>query len=197
MVAPVPAALVRCADHEGNSNLITIGWTGTVNTHPPMAYISVRPERFSHHMIEESGEFVINLTTVSMMRGVDTCGVRSGRDVDKWALTGFTKGPASVVHAPIVVESPVNIECKVTQVLHLGSHDMFLAEVVAVQADEQYFDERGAFDLNAAGLAAYVHGSYVALGDVLGTFGYSVRKKPAGNKKKSSRRSTARKENQK
>lgn len=151
-----------------------------------MTYVSIRPERFSHHMIKETGEFVINLTTKDMVRGTDLCGVRSGRDTDKWELSGFTKEEASKVKCPLVKESPVCIECRVTEIKKLGSHDMFMAEILAVDADDRYFDEAGRFDLNKAGLAAYVHGSYVELGKSLGTFGFSVRKhtgKEAGTQK--------------
>ena len=177
MLYPVPAALVSCADKSGNTNLITIAWTGTICSDPAMVYISVRRERHSYDMIRESGEFVINLTTEDIIRQTDWCGVRSGAKFDKWKETGLTAAPARKVAAPIVVESPVNIECKVTQVIELGSHDMFLAEVVAVDVDEKYFDETDRFDMNAAGLVAYSHGEYYKLGDLIGKFGYSVKKK--------------------
>ena len=177
MVYPLPAALVSCIDKKGNSNLITIGWTGTICSDPAMLYISVRPERYSHHMLMETGEFVLNLTNEELIYATDLCGVKSGRDGDKWEMTGLTPGKASVVKAPIVKESPVNIECRVTEVKKLGTHDMFIAEVVAVDADEQYFDEKGRFDLNATGLVSYVHGTYFSLGKEVGSFGYSVRKK--------------------
>ena len=176
MVYPVPAVVVSVADRNGNDNLITVAWTGTVCSDPAMTYISVRKERWSHHMLMENGEFVINLTTEKILKAVDYCGVRSGRDGDKFAASGLTRGKAEKVSVPVVAESPVNIECRVKQILELGSHDMFLAEVVAVQADEAYLDEKNRFDLNKAGLVAYSHGSYMALGKQLGTFGYSVRK---------------------
>ena len=178
MMGPLPAVLVSCADKEGNTNLITAAWTGILNSEPPMAYVSIRPERFSHHMIKETGEFVINLTTAAMAAGTDLCGVKSGRDTDKWKAGGFTPEKAAEVKCPIVKESPVSVECRVKQILPLGSHDMFLGEIVAVDADDAYFDRNGRFDLNRAGLISYVHGSYVDAGKVLGTFGYSVRKKP-------------------
>lgn len=193
MLAPLPAALVSCADKEGTANLITVAWTGIANSEPPMAYISVRPERFSYHMIRETGEFVINLTTEKMAKGTDLCGVKSGKDTDKWKASGFTKGKASVLACPIVEESPVSIECRVTQVLSLGSHDMFLAEIVAVDAEEKYFDEKGRFDLNAARLISYTHGAYTQPGDVIGTFGFSVRKKPV-QKAGSARKKISKKE---
>lgn len=179
MMAPVPAALVSCIDREGNTNLITIGWTGIVNSEPPMTYVSVRKERWSHHMIEETGEFVINMTTKDMAKGTDLCGVRSGRDCNKWELSGFTPVQASTVKAPIVKESPVSLECRVVEKKELGSHDMFLAEITAVNCDEQYFDENDRFDMNAPGIISYNHGSYITAGKVIGTFGFSVRKKPA------------------
>ncbi len=179
MLYPVPAVLVSCRDREGNDDLVTVAWTGTVCSDPPMLSISVRKDRYSHRMILEKGEFVVNLTTEKMLRGVDTCGVRSGRDTDKWKLCHFTREQAAAVDVPLVKESPVNIECRVTQVLELGSHDMFLAQVVAVDAAEELFDEKDRLDLAAAGLTVYSHGEYYGLGRLLGSFGYSVRKRPA------------------
>lgn len=181
MLYPVPAVLVSVADQNGNDNLITIAWTGTVCSDPAMTYISVRKERHSHHMLKESGEFVINLVSKDICKAADFCGVRSGRDIDKFEATGLTKEAASTVSAPMVKESPVNIECKVTQVLELGSHDMFLAKVTAVQVDESLLDEKGKLDLNRAHLVAYSHGEYQTFDNILGTFGYSVKK----NNKKS------------
>lgn len=180
MLYPLPAVMVSAGDREGNANILTIAWTGTVCTNPPMVYISVRPERYSYHMIEESGEFVINLTTERLARATDYCGVRSGRDVDKWKECGLTKKKASTLkYAPAVKEAPVNIECRVVRIEKLGSHHMFLAEVTAVQAEEAYLDEKGKLDLNSTGLIAYSHGEYLGLGEKIGTFGYSVRKKSA------------------
>ena len=185
MIYPVPAVMVSTADKKGNSNILTVAWTGTVCTNPPMAYISVRPERYSYHMIKESGEFVINLTTKKLIRATDYCGVRSGRDVDKWKECRLTKSSAkSLKYAPVIEEAPVNIECKVKSIQELGSHHMFLAEVTAVQVDETYMDEKGKFDLNRTGLIAYYHGEYLDLGTKLGTFGYSVRKKQTARKPK-------------
>lgn len=185
MLYPLPAVMVSVADREGNANILTVAWTGTVCTNPPLVYISVRPGRYSYHMIKESGEFVINLTTERLTRATDYCGVRSGKDVDKWEVCGLTKGRAvSLDHAPVIQESPVNIECKVRNVQELGSHHMFLAEVTAVQAEEDYMDENGRFDLNRTGLMAYSHGEYLGLGKKLGTFGYSVKK--ASQRKRSS-----------
>ena len=177
LLAPVPAALISCRDAAGNDNLITLAWVGTVCSTPPMLSVSIRPERHSYQMIRETGEFAVNLTTEAMARMTDLCGVRSGRDTDKWELSGLHRQAASVISCPIVEESPVSLECRVTQVIPLGSHDMFLAEIVAVDAAEDLFDETDRMDLGKAGLIAYVHGAYQSLGRTLGTFGYSVRKK--------------------
>lgn len=177
MLYPLPAVMVSVRDKEGNDNIITVAWAGTVCTNPPMVSISVRPERYSYHMIEESGEFVINLVTKDLVFATDYCGVRSGRDVDKFKEMHLTKGEADCVKAPLIVESPVNIECKVTECLKPGSHHIFLAEVVSVHIDERYMDEKGKFHLNDTGLVTYSHGEYFALGEKLGSFGYSVKKK--------------------
>ena len=182
LLNPEPPVLVSCGGLE-KPNLITIGWTGTICTQPSMVSISVRPERYSHHLIQESGQFAINLPTEALVRSVDWCGVKSGRDVDKFAETRLTPQASRYVKAPGIEESPVNIECKVTEVKELGSHDMFLAKVVGVTIDNQYMDDRGKFNLNASGLTAYSHGEYFELGKKLGSFGYSVRK-PAKKKKK-------------
>ena len=186
MLYPLPAVMVSTADCGGNANIITIAWTGTVCTNPPMIYISVRPERYSYNMIKESSEFVINLTTRELMKAADFCGVRSGRDTDKWKQCGLTQKPASSLkYAPVIAESPVNIECRVEKIEELGSHHMFLARVTAVQTDEAYMDRNGRFELNRAGLVAYSHGEYLALGKKLGTFGCSVKKKFSGAFRKS------------
>lgn len=184
MLYPVPAVLVSVADSAGNDNLITIAWTGTVCSDPAMTYISVRKERYSHHMLKENKEFVINLVSKEICRAADFCGVRSGCDLDKFEATGLTREKASTVNVPLVKESPVNIECKVTQVLELGSHDMFLAKVTAVQVDESLLDEKGKLDLNKAHLVAYSHGEYQTFDNILGIFGYSVKKKDKKEKKK-------------
>ncbi len=178
-IYPVPAVMVSLRDKAGKSNIITIAWTGTICSDPPMAYISVRKSRASYPMLVESGEFVINLPNEELVRALDYCGVRSLDQVDKWKEMNLHEGQASVVAAPTIEEAPVSIECKVTQVLPLGSHDMFLAEVVAVDVDERYIDEKGAFHMDQVGLVAYSHGDYMSLGEKLGSFGYSVRKKPA------------------
>ncbi len=179
MLYPLPAVLVTCADKEGRANVLTIAWAGTICSSPAMVSISVRKERYSHHMISETGEFVINLTTESLVRATDYCGVKSGRDIDKFKEAHLTKVPASIVSAPLIEESPVSIECKVKQILELGSHDMFVAEVVAVHADDRYMDEKGRFSLEKAHPIVYSHGTYFSLGRELGTFGYSVKKQPA------------------
>ena len=182
MVYPVPAAMVSCAGKNGNTNIITVAWTGTICSDPAMLYISVRPERFSHHMLMETGEFVLNLTGVSTIKAADLCGVRSGRDCNKWKLAGLTPQKANEVKAPLIKECPVNIECRVTEVKHLGSHDMFLAEVLCVDAEESLFDRSGGLDLSKAGLIAYSHGQYLKTGESAGSFGYSVRKKEKAEK---------------
>ena len=178
-IYPVPAVMVSLRDKAGRSNIITIAWTGTICSDPPMAYISVRKNRASYPMLVESGEFVINLPNEELVRALDYCGVRSLDQVDKWKEMNLHEGQASVVAAPTIEEAPVSIECKVTQMLPLGTHDMFLAEVVAVDVDERYIDEKGAFHMDQVGLVAYSHGDYMSLGEKLGSFGYSVRKKPA------------------
>lgn len=177
MLYPLPAVLVSCRDENGNDNVLTIAWTGTICSDPAMLYISVRPERHSYSMIKKTGEFVVNLTTEAIVKETDYCGVRSGKDEDKFEATGLTKGEAEKVNAPIIMESPVNIECKVKDIVPLGSHDMFIAEVVNVQVSEAYMNENGSFDLAKANPIAYSHGRYYAIGEQLGTFGYSVRKK--------------------
>lgn len=177
MLYPLPAVMVSTADKKGNDNIITIAWTGTVCTNPAMLYISVRPERYSYHMLRESGEFAVNLTTEKLARAADWCGVRSGKDFDKWKETGLTRGKAvKLSFAPVIEESPVNLECKVCEVKELGSHHMFLAEIIAVQADEKYMKENGKFELNDSGLLAYSHGEYFSMGKNLGKFGWSVKK---------------------
>lgn len=176
MVYPVPAVMVSCRDKSGKDNIITVAWTGIICSDPVMVYISVRPERYSYHMIEESGEFVINLTTEALVKKTDFCGVRSGRDIDKWEACGLTRGRAFKVEAPVIEESPVNIECAVENIIKLGSHDMFIAKVLAVDVEERFIDERGRLALDKCKLTAYSHGEYFALGKLLGTFGYSVKK---------------------
>lgn len=180
MVYPVPPVMVSCGDNEENYNILTIAWTGTINTSPAMTYISVRPERHSYELIKRTGEFVINLTTENLVKETDYCGVKSGRDVNKFKETGLTFEKASIVKSPLIAESPVNIECKVTQIIPLGTHHMFMAEVAAVNVDEKYMDETGKFCLEKAKPICYSHGQYYGLTESLGHFGYSIRK----NKKK-------------
>ena len=177
MIYPLPAVMVSVTDGEGHDNIITVAWTGTVCTNPAMAYISVRPSRYSYDMIRKTGEFVINLTTEKLAYATDFCGVRSGRDVDKFRKLNLTKEKAQFVSAPMIGEAPVSIECRVREVKELGSHDMFLADVLAVHADEAYMDKNNRFRLNDAGLLVYSHGEYLAGGRKVGTFGYSVKKK--------------------
>ena len=183
MIYPLPAVMVSVTDGEGHDNIITVAWTGTVCTNPAMAYISVRPSRYSYDMIRKTGEFVINLTTEKLAFATDFCGVRSGRDVDKFRKLNLTKEKAQFVSAPMIGEAPVSIECRVREVKELGSHDMFLADVLAVHADEAYMDKNNRFRLNDAGLLVYSHGEYLAGGRKVGTFGYSVKKKQQMQKK--------------
>ena len=177
MLYPLPVVMVSTQDADGKQNIITLAWAGTVNTNPPMVSISIRPERFSYQMIKDSGEFVINLTTKDLAYATDYCGVKSGRDVDKFKKMNLTPLKADIVSAPLIKESPVNIECKVTEIKELGSHHMFLAEVVAVHVDDAYMDEKGKFHLSASDPIVYSHGEYYTLNEKLGTFGYSVKKK--------------------
>lgn len=176
MLYPLPPVMVSCGTME-KSNIITVAWTGIVNSEPPMTYISVRPERYSYGLIKETGEFVINLTTERLVWNADFCGVKSGRDLNKFALPGLTKTAASLVSAPMIAQSPVNIECSVERSMLLGSHEMFLARILAVNVEERLIDSKGALHLEKAGLAATTHGKYFGLGRQLGTFGYSVKKK--------------------
>ena len=177
MLAPTPAVLVSCRDTQGNDNLITIAWTGIINSDPPITYISVRKSRYSHHIISESGEFVINLTNEQIAKEGDFCGVRSGRDMDKFQTCGFTRQEAEIVSAPLVCESPVNLECVVKEVREYPTHDMFIAEIVRVHADETLFNEDGRLCLDKASLVAYSHGEYFGLKRrPLGRFGWSVMK---------------------
>ena len=173
---PIPAAMVSCGTME-KSNIITVAWTGVINTNPAMVYISVRPERYSYDIIKKSKEFVINSTNEQLAYATDWCGVKSGKDVDKFEKLHLTKQRATIVNCPMIEEAPVSIECKVKEIKKLGSHDMFLAEVLAVNADEKYFDKKGAFDISKCNLIAYANGGYYTLGKKVGKFGYSVQKK--------------------
>lgn len=178
LIYPLPAVMVSCGKELSEYNLITVSWVGTICTNPPMCYISVRPERHSYELLKRNMEFVINLTTVEMAYATDWCGVNSGKDYHKFEEMNLTAGKASVVCAPTLEESPLCIECRVKEVMALGSHDMFIAEVVNVQADEKYLDPvTGAFDMQQANLLVYVHGKYYELGSFIGKFGWSVQKK--------------------
>ena len=184
LLGPVPPTLVTCGSME-QPNIFTVAWTGIINTIPAKTYISVRPQRFSYPLIEASGQFVINLPTRSLVRAVDYCGVKSGRDVNKWEAMGLHTHPAFALEdCPLLAESPVSLECRVTDKLELGSHHMFLADIVAVDVEESLLDKEGKLRLDRCGLLAYAHGDYYALGERLGSFGYSVRKKPAQESKK-------------
>ena len=176
---PLPAVMVSCGNME-KSNIITVAWTGILNTNPAMVYISVRPSRYSYNLIKESGEFVINLTTKDLAYATDWCGVKTGAKVDKFAEMHLTKEKAKFVKCPMIKESPVSVECKVKEIKELGSHHMFVAEVLAINADEKYIDEKGAFDISKCDLIAYSNGNYYSLGKKIGRFGFSVQK----NKKK-------------
>ena len=179
---PLPAVLVSCGTVE-KPNLLTIAWTGIVNSDPPMTYISVRPSRYSYELIRQSGEFVINLTTRDLVFATDYCGVNSGRDGNKFEVLGLHAAPASQVSAPLLAESPVNIECRVRDSRLLGTHEMFLADIVAVQAEDAFCDETGAFRFEKAQPICYSHGKYYAMGEYLGKFGYSIQKKKPGQGK--------------
>ena len=180
-VYPIPAVLVSCGNME-KSNILTVAWTGIINTNPAIVYISVRPERYSYNLIKESGEFVINLTNGKLAYATDWCGVRSGAKYDKFKEMNLTKEKAEFVKAPLIKESPVSVECKVIEEKNYGSHTMFVAEVLSIDADEKYINEKGAFDISKCDLIAYANGGYYALGKKIGKFGYSVEKKT--NKKK-------------
>ena len=175
-IYPIPAVMVSCGTME-ESNIITVAWTGILNTNPAMCYISVRPERYSHDIIKKNGEFAINLTTRQLAYATDWCGVKSGRDVDKFKEMKLTKEKANIISVPLIKESPVSVECKVKEIVPLGSHDMFVAEIVAIDADEKYIDEKGAFDIGKCDLIAYANGGYYPLESKIGKFGYSVQKK--------------------
>ena len=184
LIYPLPAVLVSCGTTPEEYNMLTIAWTGTICTEPPMCYISVRKERHSYDIIRRTGEFVINLTTEAMAKATDWCGVRSGRNENKWEATGLTPIPNPHVAAPLIAESPLSICCRVRQVVELGTHDMFIADVVGIEADDKYIDpETGKFSLEKAAPIVYSHGEYYTLGKLIGHFGWSVRKKKSGTRK--------------
>lgn len=177
LVYPLPAVLVSCGRVGGEMNMFTASWCGTVCTNPPMVYVSIRPERHSYGLIKELGEFGLNLTTCEMARETDWCGVTSGRRYDKFAETGLAYEIGQATEVPLLVDSPISLECKLRQIVPLGSHDMFIADVVNVRANERFIDpDTGGFDMERAGLLAYAHGEYFALGEFIGHFGWSVRK---------------------
>ena len=181
-VYPLPAVMVSCGDMK-NSNIITVAWTGIINTNPAMCYISVRPERFSHELIKKNGEFVINLTTKELAKATDWCGVKSGRDFDKFKEMGLTKEKATIVKSPMIAESPISVECKVDKIVLLGSHDMITAKIVAINVSDKFVNEKGAFDISKCDLMAYANGGYYPLGKKIGQFGFSVMKKSTKKKK--------------
>lgn len=183
MIYPLPAVMVSCGDSAENYNIMTVAWTGTICTNPPMCYISIRPERLSHELISRTREFAINLTNADLAYATDWCGVKSGREVNKFEAMRLTPLKAENIKAPLIAESPVNIECRVKDILPLGSHDMFIAEIVAVHADDQYFDpQTGVFNLSQAHLISYSHGKYYVLGNEIGKFGFSVKKRKRNKK---------------
>lgn len=177
MLYPVPAVMVSCKREGEKANIITIAWTGTINSTPAMVSISVRPERYSHGIIKDTKEFLINLTTEKLVYAADYCGVKSGKNIDKFKEMKLTPYESQMIKAPGILESPVNIECKVKEIIPLGSHDLFLAEVVNVNVTEELMQENGKFELNKSGLVMYSHGEYFSMGESLGKFGFSVKKK--------------------
>lgn len=193
LVSPAPVTIVSCGDYEGQSNLTTCSWAGNVNSEPPMAYVCVRAERFSHDIIENSGEFVLNIVSSSLIKEADLCGMYSGRNCDKWELAKLTKGKATAVKAPIVEECPISIECKVKQIVRLPSHDMFIGDVVAIDADESLFDEYGRVRLQNADILSWVNKMYIPLAkNKLNDMGFTVRRVSSGsNRRKSSKMSSS------
>ena len=175
-VYPIPAVLVSCGD-EKEKNILTVAWTGTICTDPAMTYISIRKERYSYDIIKRTGEFCINLTNEELAYATDFCGVKSGKTIDKFKEMNLTPQKSTKIDAPMIEESPVSIECRVKEIKELGSHDMFIAEVLAINVDEKYMDETGKFDMQKCKLIAYSHGEYFKLGEKIGKFGYSVKKK--------------------
>lgn len=184
-VAPAPVIIVSSGDSEEN-NIATFAWSGNICSDPPMAFVSVRPERYTHDLIEKTGEFVLNLTTKDFVKEADICGLYSGKNTDKWEKTGLEKETASVVSAPLIAQAPVSIECKVTQKIELGSHDMYIGKIVAIDANEEYIDEYGRLRVEDSALLSIVHTTYVPLGKKIADMGYSIRKKTGRNRTKSS-----------
>lgn len=191
MLSPLPPAMISCGTLE-HPNVMTAAWTGIISSEPPMTYVSIRPSRFSHDLIKESGEFVINLPTLSLITACDYCGVKSGRNTDKFRDMNLTPAPCSQVKAPQIEESPLSMECRVRSITNFGTHDMFLAEIIAVNVDEHYIDDKGRLDLEKAGLVAYAHGHYYTLGRNLGYFGFSVNKERLKKQRKAQKAKTER-----
>jgi len=183
IIYPLPAVMVSCGENPEEYNIITIAWTGTINSDPPMCYISVRPGRHSYDIIKRTGEYVINLTTEKLAKATDWCGCRSGRKYDKWKEMNLTPAPAKIVKAPIIQESPVNIECRVKDIVELGSHHMFISEVLSVSVDDEFLNEQNAFSFSKANPLVYSHGHYFGMGEKIGKFGWSVEKKKTKKKK--------------
>jgi flavin reductase (DIM6/NTAB) family NADH-FMN oxidoreductase RutF len=177
LIYPLPAVLISCGSNEEEHNIITIAWAGTICTNPPMCYISIRPERYSYNIIKKNRDFVINLTTKKLAYATDWCGVKSGREFNKFKEMNLHKEIAQKVKSPLIAESPLNIECVVHEIKLLGSHDMFISEVVAINADEKYIDKKDAFNMVSSQPITYLHGKYFGLGELIGKFGYSVQKK--------------------
>ena len=177
IIYPLPAVMVSCGENPEEYNILTIAWTGTINSDPPMCYISVRPERHSYDIIKRTGEYVINLTTEKLAKATDWCGCRSGKKFNKWKEMNLTPASAKIVKAPIISESPVNIECRVKDIVELGTHHMFISEVVSVSVDDKYLNKHGAFSFSKANPLVYSHGHYFGMGDIIGKFGWSVEKK--------------------
>lgn len=191
LTAPLPTVMVSCGDMD-SSNILTVAWTGIVNSHPPITYVSIRKQRFSHDIIKSRGEFVINLTSTDLVKAMDFCGVKSGRDVDKFAEMKLTREAADEVAAPMIAESPVNLECKVIEIKEFPSHDMFIAEIVAVHVDERFVDENGAYDYGAMDLVAFNHGKYYRMKPLeLGFFGYSIMKPKTAKKRRAKAKNSA------
>ena len=189
MLYPIPAVMVSCRRGDENPNIVTVAWAGNICSSPAMLSISVRKERYSYDIIKETGQFVVNLTNKKLTKACDWCGVRSGKDYDKFKEMGLTPQKSIMIDAPGIAESPVNIECKVKSIVELGSHDLFIAEVVCVTVDDKYLDEKGRFDMKKAQLITYSHGEYFSLGEKLGKFGYSVAKKSSKGKSKKKHKS--------
>ena len=183
IIYPLPAVMVSCGENPEEYNIITIAWTGTINSDPPMCYISVRPGRHSYEIIKRTGEFVINLTTEKLAKATDWCGCRSGRKYNKWEEMNLTPAPAKFVKAPVIEESPVNIECRVKDIVELGSHHMFVSEVLGVSIDDSYMNEEQAFSFSKANPLVYSHGHYFGIGKKIGKFGWSVEKKKKKKRK--------------